>query len=500
MAVKTYQLGATTDDRSARKAYPSQQLLWQATTADDRIAGPGPNPEDRYDLFLRHQLDIPIGSTINEAKVRCRAAADASGLSAMLARLIAEDDCAPFDEAEGTQIYREVALERIVDTSTVWVANSEYDIDAEITDLVQAFIDRTGYQKNNHIGLWLAGIGPTSTNVGHSSGGISEGPHCGDYIRGIKVSFNESGCVTWISAVLYSLAHEVKVKAALYKASDGSLLGQTQEHTITPNFDYIDFELDSPVQVENGTDYILAVWSDNGYCRVCYCGTSSELRYQQEQAYGSWPDPASFSTEGDKNLFIYCTFFTGNYCKRQASDYEDGVAVAPRLIVNYTPPTITIPHAASYAVKAAAMEGSEDDRGANLTADTWEAIDATSADFGVDADVEQGLFLRFAVSKPAAAPITSAYLRLTAALAQSDEVSLRIYLADYDNCAAFTDGNFATPSACSLTGTYVSWSPPAWIQGTQYSVDIADLAQAFVNRAGYSPGNYMGLCIKRVAS
>ena len=134
------------------------------------------------------------------------------------------------------------------------------------------------------------------------------------------------------------------------------------------------------------------------------------------------------------------------------------------------------------------------DRGANLTADTWEDIDATTAQVGTADAENMGYFIRFPVTA-GWETVTSAILTLEAALSQSGSSALRITLLDYDDCGQFTDANFAAPSNVSLSATYLAWNPDAWTADNRYEVDVATLVQAFIDRAGYASGQHIGLLI-----
>jgi hypothetical protein len=101
-------------------------------------------------------------------------------------------------------------------------------------------------------------------------------------------------------------------------------------------------------------------------------------------------------------------------------------------------------------------------------------------------------FFRWAVNIPAGATITSAYLKVNSYATQTTASVVRMQLVDSDNCPALNSPN---PYSHSTTATYVDWTLPAeWTEGTWYtSPDISALVQEFVNRAGYSPGSYLGL-------
>ena len=106
-------------------------------------------------------------------------------------------------------------------------------------------------------------------------------------------------------------------------------------------------------------------------------------------------------------------------------------------------------------------------------------------------------FLRWAISIPAGATINSAdmYFQCRWPAEQATVFTSQIYLIDEDDCPAFdywdTDqGNM------SLVAGPVAWTPETWEPDGNYAtVDISALVQAFIDRPGYSPGQYIGLFI-----
>lgn len=106
--------------------------------------------------------------------------------------------------------------------------------------------------------------------------------------------------------------------------------------------------------------------------------------------------------------------------------------------------------------------------------------------------------LEFACTLPPGATIREAHLELQAVPAvPSPTGASEIHLYDVDNAAPFVNG----PSGDLLFwhptfGVTVPWSQTGWTPGgTQTSPNIATLVQRYVNRPGYQPGNYIGLCI-----
>ncbi|MBN2584040.1 MAG: PKD domain-containing protein [Planctomycetes bacterium] len=99
-------------------------------------------------------------------------------------------------------------------------------------------------------------------------------------------------------------------------------------------------------------------------------------------------------------------------------------------------------------------------------------------------------FLRWACNIPSGATITSAYVKLMASGTTTNTATGQMQLVDSDNCPAFS----SNPWSSSVTGPTVGWTVPGVTSGTWYtSPDVGAIVQAFIDRPGYSQGNYLGL-------
>jgi len=101
-------------------------------------------------------------------------------------------------------------------------------------------------------------------------------------------------------------------------------------------------------------------------------------------------------------------------------------------------------------------------------------------------------FFRWAIDIPAGATITSAYLKVNAYTTASAAGTGRLQLVDFDSCPPLNSPN---PYYYATTANYVDWAiTEPWTAGQWYtSPDIASIVQEFINRPGYTPGNYLGL-------
>jgi hypothetical protein len=104
-------------------------------------------------------------------------------------------------------------------------------------------------------------------------------------------------------------------------------------------------------------------------------------------------------------------------------------------------------------------------------------------------------FMRWAVNIPKTAGyntiIDSAYLSTAGYTGDGNVTTVRIRLIESDSCAAFT----SNPRSWSVSSAYVDASSRYvnWLNWYSAPQDLKTLVQAFVNRAGYASGNYLGL-------
>jgi len=116
----------------------------------------------------------------------------------------------------------------------------------------------------------------------------------------------------------------------------------------------------------------------------------------------------------------------------------------------------------------------------------------STMNFPYNNDTERRPFFRWAVNIPDGAIIQSAYLKVKAQSTSTTNATIRLWLLDYDSCPSFSTNPY---SWSMVAGTGVDWVlPNPWTADTWYtSPDIKTIVQAFIDRPGYSPGNYLGL-------
>ncbi|MBN2581633.1 MAG: hypothetical protein JXL80_01095, partial [Planctomycetes bacterium] len=108
-------------------------------------------------------------------------------------------------------------------------------------------------------------------------------------------------------------------------------------------------------------------------------------------------------------------------------------------------------------------------------------------------NTDRRAFWRWPISIPAGATITSATLQIRSdgSAGDANASTMRLQLVDSDSCPSFT----SNPYGASVTAAYVDWTlPGTWTANAWYeSPDLSSLVQLFIDRGGYTSGNYLGL-------
>jgi hypothetical protein len=134
---------------------------------------------------------------------------------------------------------------------------------------------------------------------------------CGNRITGSVFTINEDGTLDKITVWLYSGAGAtIHAKCAIYKHSDLSLVGVTEERFIKFEDIAYDFNFSDPKpSLDASTEYIPVVWGrtadGNLYCYYD-AGDTNQGHYDSE-AYNSFPNPL-VPTHENRKYSIYCTY------------------------------------------------------------------------------------------------------------------------------------------------------------------------------------------------
>ena len=96
--------------------------------------------------------------------------------------------------------------------------------------------------------------------------------------------------------------------------------------------------------------------------------------------------------------------------------------------------------------------------------------------------------------------VTGAYVQFTAAAADGDPVSLRLYGEAVDDAETFTTASFNISSRSgNFTPASVAWNPPAWALGArgpaQQTPDLSGILNEIVSRPGWAVSNALNVIV-----
>jgi hypothetical protein len=115
-----------------------------------------------------------------------------------------------------------------------------------------------------------------------------------------------SGTTENITAYITTHDGEVTTKCAIYRHSDGSLVGETEEYTGT-FCDWHVYNFPSPVHLVADTEYVLVAFGQ-GYASLAYAGGIENQGHYQSRTYSQgFPSTASFNHDNIK-CSIYCSY------------------------------------------------------------------------------------------------------------------------------------------------------------------------------------------------
>lgn len=129
-----------------------------------------------------------------------------------------------------------------------------------------------------------------------------------NHIDGSWATCPEVGTADSISVYIWAVSGTRHVKCALYKRSDLSFVGATEDKEIGALHEYVTFNFEEPKPSLENIDYVLCVWTDD--TTNIHYDTEVGKCYHQLLTYGDWPD--SYDSEEPDGLSykwcIYCTY------------------------------------------------------------------------------------------------------------------------------------------------------------------------------------------------
>jgi len=164
---------------------------------------------------------------------------------------------------------------------------------------------------------FVPSVKATQHNFGYETQGGSV-DSVENIIRGSVFTITEAG--TADSITFYgSNSNGKKIKCAIYKHSDLSLVKATNERTDIPiTYAWYTFTFSEPKpSLTANTEYILVVWSNSAFGAIAYSAGDADQGHYQSLTYDSFPNPL-VPTHNNNKYSIYCTYTAGATLKEVA--------------------------------------------------------------------------------------------------------------------------------------------------------------------------------------
>lgn len=169
----------------------------------------------------------------------------------------------------------------------------------------------------------------------------------GGWLQGFRpFACPEIGTAQSINSYVIKFNASSKVRYALYKDSDDSLIGYTEEGTLPTDWAWLSLDIVSEGSLE-ATDYILAILPEGDF-GIRYNAIANFKRATRPLDYNSFPDPAGWwgkdSDPEDRKYSIYCSYTPLEHILTVQSTPTTGVPVTiDGVEVGATPVSRTVP-------------------------------------------------------------------------------------------------------------------------------------------------------------
>jgi len=154
-------------------------------------------------------------------------------------------------------------------------------------------------------GEFINGLDP---NFGYETKGTTE-INSANTIRGTAFSCPESGTANSITFYVRAPTLPTKIKCAIYKVSDNSLVGYTEEWTSTSLYnDWKTLNIVWGGALTAATDYYLSYWQ-NAELYLYYTTDVAFTAFYDTETYNGFPDPLiPVTPSANRKFSIYCTY------------------------------------------------------------------------------------------------------------------------------------------------------------------------------------------------
>lgn len=136
-------------------------------------------------------------------------------------------------------------------------------------------------------------------------------------IRGSWHTCPETGTADSMTVYIIVLDANAKLRAAIYKKSDDSYVGETEEKILGTGSRWETLNFADPKPSLENIDYYLVGWAGDGRISLYQVAESGKGAYDGE-TYNSFPNPWDPTSE-DRKFSVYCTYTPSSNTKQSGS-------------------------------------------------------------------------------------------------------------------------------------------------------------------------------------
>ena len=180
---------------------------------------------------------------------------------------------------------------------------------------------------------------------GYHTAGTAGNDDLEDDIKGSLFTAPETGTIPALGmcvTVAGSAGHPVK--GAVYKHSDLSLVGYTEEITVNNGASqWVVADANGTISVTAGTEYLLVAWADDvvGTCHLQYDAGDVNQGHHDAQVYNGFPDPFVLTAHNNNKYSIYAHYTPSSPTTATADSFDKPAAITHGHAYCYDGETIT---------------------------------------------------------------------------------------------------------------------------------------------------------------
>lgn len=227
--------------------------------------------------------------------------------------------------------------------------------------------------------------------IGYNSAGATYMQFTADAIKGTLFTMGgNNGRLASISANMKVISGTATVKFGVYKHSDLSLIGYTEETTVTTTQGWFTANIHgSAPLLASGVDYVLVAFVDypSNTVYLYYDAGGVDVYHTQTIAYGAFPNPYAPSSHGTNKASIYGTYDLATWTITATAGNHGSISPSGATsVTDGNNQAYTITPETGYSVESVFVDGVYQGSVTSYTFSTVTADHTITADFNIPVD------------------------------------------------------------------------------------------------------------------